>query len=715
MSEDIKQMSDDELVAACMEEMARGIGGGLDSENDSEISLPLDYYFGRLPGISKRTAKDKNASRYVSMDVMDGVEATVSEIMPAFTTSEIGIYEPSGQDDEEQAETETALVNYLFFEQYDGYSLIQELLKDTLLHRNCTAKAYWDERAVVEYETFDNVPALALQQLLQPNKENQQVEVVHQEVDGAQQAQPQSQEEEMMIHGGMIEPAIEETFNIKIKRTTIVGKPVIEAIAPEEVIVSGDHTSPYLHDARFVAHEKIETVSSMIEQGFDPKIVRELPEYNSNIESLSRSRESEEFDYSSSHESTKLIRVFECYILIDFDGDGIAERRKVVIGDGNTLLSNDEWDNVALIGGVATLVPHKYKGVSLFDRLKEIQDTKTPLIRSMVDGTQLATQTRIGVVTGEVNLDDLLTSRTGGVVRMENANSVIPFPNPEIPQSSYQLLGLMDSQRKERGGSAVGTASQAMAISGDTAHGIERVMSSMELGNAVIARSIGETVIRGIFIELHNILRTNYKGELNAKIGGQWVKSVPSEWQTRANVSIQIGSSHAERNRQANVMREVVTYQEKLAATGSVMFDEGKTFKAIGQIMKLSGIKSPELYFIDPNSDEGKQKSQQKSQQSQQAQQEQKELQDKMAQAQSDIANAEMMKGQAALDSQYAKVKIEGMKQELDRMKALVDAANKADEMQFNYDKLASDESIKLTEMELAANKDLSPQLEDNK
>lgn len=713
-NEEQKQMTDDELVSVCMEEISRGIGGGLDAENDNDISVPLDYYFGRLPGISKVRAKDKNASRYVSMDVMDGIEATVAEIMPTFSTDSIGFYVPSGEDDEEQAETESALVNYLFFEEYDGWILLEELLKDALLHRNCTAKVYWDERASVEYEEFDNVPAMALQQLLAPNAENQQVEIVEQIVDGEEQLQPQTAEELAAMEMGLVE-ASQETFSIKIKRTTIKGKPVLESVAPEEVVVNGDHNSPFLHDARIVCHEKIETKSSLIAQGFDPAIIEKIADYNTNNEALSRSRESEEYDYQSSHESTQHKRVFECYVLIDFDGDGIAERRKIVIGDGNHLLSNDPWQSVALIGGVATLMPHKYKGISLFERLRDVQDTKTPLIRSVVDGTQLAANPRVGVITGEVNLDDMLTSRTGGIVRMENAGAVFDIPKGEVSQTAYSLLGFMDEQRKERGGGAIGMANTANAAVGQGGdHSMERVMTSMELTNSLIAKSMGETVIRGIFIELHKLMRENHTGEIQAKIGAKWVKSAPAEWQSRANVSIQIGSSNAERARQANVMREALQLQKDLAANGSVMFNESKSYNTISQIMKLEGVKAPERHFTDPDSEEGKQASQGKQQQSQEEQVKQEELQQAMQKAQQDIATGELMKGQAALQSQQAKLQIEGMQQKLDRMKAMVDAADKADKTQFDYDELASEEAREYREQNLKYGKDAKQLNEEN-
>jgi len=91
-----------------------------------------------------------------------------------------------------------------------------------------------------------------------------------------------------------------------------------------------------------------------------PIIVNRLSEYNSNVENISRGREPEEYDYTSAHESTRLVRIFECYINVDYDGDGIAERRKVILGN-NEVMANDEWNEVAMIGGVSIIMPHKYK------------------------------------------------------------------------------------------------------------------------------------------------------------------------------------------------------------------------------------------------------------------------------------------------------------------------------------------------------------------
>jgi len=453
----------------------------------------------------------------------------------------------------------------------------------------------------------------------------------------------------------------------------------------------------------------IETESSLIEQGFDPDVVKGLPSYSGNVEALSRTREADAQDYDSAHHSTRMISVQECYILIDYDGDGIAERRKVVISGGD-LLANDEWSGVSMVGGVGIIVPHKYKGVSLFDRLKDIQDAKTPVARAIIDGTQLSSNPRIGAVKGEVNLDDLLTSRTGGVVRLESANSVVALPNPEVPSSSYTFLQMMDNVRAERGGSAIGTSSEAQKIMGDTAHGIERVMSAMELNNATIARSLGETLVRGIFIELHNIIRENFAGEMSAKVGGKWIKTVPSEWKKRTKVTVQVGSSQAERARQSMVMDKVVMVLEKLASTGSVMFNESKLYTAITDAISLGGVKNPERYLDDPDSDEGKAKKDGMDKQKQEMKQKEDMMNQAMVKAQTDIANAELMTGRANLIAQNVKLQQSNMKMKFDGIigglklqleEAKQESADYKDgaNLAFDYDKLNADVMLKLLEL----------------
>ena len=725
---DIRPMTESELVSFCNEEISKSIGGSQSADSDQEVTLPLDYYFGRKPGISRAKARDKDASRFVSMDVMDGVEATVEEIMPAFSTGDIAYYDPMDEQDEDQAASETDIVNYLFMEEYNGFTILQTAIKDTLLHKNCTGKAYWDEKLEVEYETHDEVPEMGLAALLEPESKDQTIEVVEQYVDkeGNQEAAaalqtmaadggPQSQED--MIVAQKLQEAATTTYSIKIKKVTKVGRPVIINVPPEQTRVKSGARTPYLQELAFCAHEMLVTQSELIQMGYPPEVVNQLPDYQQDIDDKSRSRESEERDYTGSHRSVRTIRVHECYALIDFDGDGIAERRKVTICDSH-LLSNEEFNSVSLIGGVSRIMPHKYKGISMFERLKDIQDAKTPVTRSVIEGSQLAANPRIGVINGKLNIDDVLTSRTGGVVRMTRPDAAFEFPNPQIPPTTYTFLEHMDNIRRDRGGGSVDMTQQAAAMRGNAGDfGLDRIMGSMELGNALLARNIGETFVRGIFLEMHNILRRHYpKGQaIKAKIGAKWVETVPSEWRRRTKVTVQVGASMQERARQSAALSGILEIENAFMEAGSVMYDESRHYNALADRIKLAGLRSPEKYFVDPDEPEGQQKSAFMKKVKESMRQQQERAQQMLTEAQAKLGEAEMMKAQADQDGNLVKYENEQLKSRIETLKAQLDAHGKDADRALKLYEILDRSALKLTELEAEHGRQLDAEVRANK
>jgi hypothetical protein len=726
---DIQPMTDAELVSFCEEEIGKSIGGNSGGDSDVDVTIPLDYYLGRVPGLTPTRARDKNASRYVSMDVMDGVESTVEEIMPVFSTGEIGYFEPLDEQDEDQAASESDIVNYLFMEEYDGYTLLQTALKDALLHRNCSAKCFWDERIEVEFEQFDNISAVAVAEILKPESDKQQVEIVEQIVDDEGNPEAKAALQGMQALGGpqdqrdlqiaqKLQMEAMQKFSITVKRTTKVGRPVIECIPPEQTKVKAGHNSLYLHDCGFVAHEILKTQSELIEEGIPKDLVNQLPDYSSDINEKSRSRNHEERDYTSSHRSVRTIKVFECYCNIDFDGDGIAERRKVLISDSSMLLSNKPFNSVAIIGGAVRIMPHKYKGISMYDRLRDIQDAKTPVARSIIDGTQISANPRIGVITGKANIDDVLTSRTGGIVRAERPDALFEIPKGEVPQSAFGFMEFMDGIRRDRGGGTIDMTDQVSAMKGNSGDmGLERIMSSMELGSALMANNLGETLVRGIFLEMHNILRKNYpQGEkINAKIGGRWVSTVPSEWKKRTKVTIQVGASLAERARQSLALTEIIQEQEKLMGAGSVMYDEARHYQSMADRAKLRGIRSPEKYFVDPATPEGKKKGQFKKKMMERVKQKEEQVQQLMVKAQTTLAEAEAMKANADNDANVVRFQNEQLKAQVDTLKTELKALTDSGQLQFKYAELAEKTAIALTELEMKFNQEANARNEANK
>ncbi len=65
-------------------------------------------------------------------------------------------------------------------------------------------------------------------------------------------------------------------------------------------------------------------------------------------------------------------------------------------------------------------IPHKFFGNSLADRTTDLQLIKTTITRQMLDNLYLTNNARVVAIEGQVNLEDLLTSTAGGVIRAKS-------------------------------------------------------------------------------------------------------------------------------------------------------------------------------------------------------------------------------------------------------------------------------------------------------
>ena len=161
--------------------------------------------------------------------------------------------------------------------------------------------------------------------------------------------------------------------------------------------------------------------------GFSKKIIEDLPVYNDleyTTERVALFSNVEQPDDPSLDPSMREIEVYEAYMKVDYDGDGIAELRRIVYA-GHEILENEETDYVPFCSLCPIPMPHKFYGHSLADRTTDLQLIKTTITRQILDNLYLSNNARMMVVDGQANLDDLLTVTPGGVVRVKNPAAVI--------------------------------------------------------------------------------------------------------------------------------------------------------------------------------------------------------------------------------------------------------------------------------------------------
>jgi hypothetical protein len=643
------------LISAEVEQAGEDQSERIDNQSEA-----VDYFYGRLPGLSVQDVESE-MNGIVSTDVADAVEAVLAEIIPAFTGTSPVEFVPSNEQDEAQADIETRAVNHVV-NSAGAFMAINMAAKDALLRRAGILKVWWEEVITVAYNPILDVPIDSMPQILQEG-ENEAKEL----------AEANMNEETGVVNGSM------RTYTKK-------GKPRISAVPRDEFLISSDAFLPDADAARFVAHQRPVSRSYLIQLGFDPEEVEELKaeDITNSQATSSRYRSAEDQSKQSPDKSTDQIMAVEAYYHVDMDGDGIAELRRIITAGGSDgtdeLLLNEPWDQQPFCIGVPYVGIYSWDGVSLFDKLKAVQDTKTELLRDLLNASRRNVRQRTGVIERNVNMDDMLTSVMGGVVRMKDLNSVFPLPNVEVPPQLFNVLGYMDEVRKDKGGGAIDSAAQVNALAGDTAHGLERMMSAAEQVNAMVAKNLAETMVKPLYLKMHNLLRQYQKNPLVVPGSTGWQTANPMQWSPRDSMVVSLGMSVGERTRRTATLQMILQTQMTAVQAGKdgTLVSDDNIYQTVMDLVRMSGLPSPEAYWTNPQSPEAQQAAQQK----QQAAQQQAQIAQEAAKAQLQVPiQMEQIKAQGSVQAAQIRAEsqkeIEGLKAQLAGMQTAVDHITK--------------------------------------
>lgn len=633
-----KQMSDDDLRTVVDAELSHAMGS--DSDNN-ELTRAwengLRYYLGELPKGVK-----PGRSALVSTDIADMTEQTLAQLMPAFKHQDLGEFESLGEDDDDQAQLESDAMNYLFMEKNKGYINTLQAVKDGMLQRNGILKCYVDNKAEVTSERYEGVTPFDLPQIMQGDGQSQ-VEVIGQEPVSEAIIEPHPMTGEPIL----VQPA---RMNIEVKIIRREPRLVIEPVTPEELRINSDHNSPFLSDARFVAHVRPVKRSDLIAMGYDYDRVMQLPAYNTDGDTFqrARSRSSEESEHYSADRLTEQVLFEEIYMEVDYDGDGLAERRRIM-KSGSEIFENDYFAKVPLSGGTPFIMPHRFYGLSFYDKLKQVQDTKTRFLRLTDDNAEALINQRKVVTAGEVNMDDLLASRPGGVIREKTPGSVRLEPSQPLGDTGFKMLNYMDKTRREGSGSALDLGTQENhPVANAGARGLDRFMTSQEQLTSLMAETFAETMISEMYLIAHWMTRTFLPQKFQFKKKEQWAEADPAQWKPRKRCAISIGLSNSERAARYQALGVIRQQQLEALTNGQegILTDVERVHRTQIDQARAAGLPSPEQYWISPQSDQAQQAMQAKNQQMQQ----QAAMQQQMAEGQKQLMlQLEAMRNQTDL------------------------------------------------------------------
>jgi hypothetical protein len=615
-------------------------------------------------------------SKIVTGEVAEVVDGALPQLMRIFAGSdELGRFEPRMPGDEEFAKQATELTNYVFFSDNDGVIILHNWMKDALLQKNGIVKYWWEDSEDPTKEEYKGLNAEELTLLF---------------ADGEMELISQETEEVGIDPMGM--PIL--SYNVVIKKKKEVGKVCVENVPPEEFLIAKRDKS--IKNARFVAHRTVKTRSDLIAMGYPQDQVDKMPAYNDltyTPERVARYSAGEMPDETQSLDFTmQEVELFECYIRTDFDGDGIAELRKVVYA-GDQIIDNEETDHIPFASICPIPMPHKFFGQSLADRAMDIQLIKSTITRQILDNLYLTNMPRVTALDGQVNLDDLLTSSPGGVVRIKSQGAVQPLSVPATASQSFPMLDYMDQVLQKRSGvTQTSQGLDANILQNTTATAIAAMQQAGSGKLEMIARIFADTGVKDLFAGIfHLILKYQDKPRV-IRLRGKYVSIDPREWKNNYDVTVNVGLGTGSQDQKMAMAAMVMQKQEQILTTqgfANPLVSVGQYRNTLGKFIEAAGYKDSMEFFkeIPPELD------QQLSQPQPQQPMPNPAMDALMAQTQAQI---EVDRAKALNDIEIAKAKAQASIQ-LEREKAAANLELKTAEFQAEAQLKAAQVGAKLT------------------
>ena len=534
--------------------------GFIETDTTDERQKALEYYL-REPYGNEIEGK----SAIVTGEVAEVVDGALPQLIRVFTSSDNVVeFQPVSDGDEPFAKQATEYCNWVFYKENDGFLILHNWFKDALLQKTGVVKAYWDDKKDVTKEKYENLSDDELLMLMQ----DQELEVVSQETieNSIEVIDPMTGMPAVDPMTGMPMMQTNRTHNVKVKKTVNKGSVIVENIPPEEFLIS--KRAKTIEDSPFVAHRRQMTRSELIAMGFDKKIVEGLAAGDTlefSPERIARyTRGEEPNSMGSQDESMEIIEVYECYIKTDYNNDGIAELRRVVYAS-QEILEDMDCDYVPFHSICPIPIPHKFYGQSLADRALDLQLIKSTVVRQMLDNLYLTNNYRVGAVEGQVNLDDLLTSTAGGVVRIKNPNAIVPMTVQSNVAQSFPMLEYLDGiQARRTGVSDSQNGIDPNILQNVTAAAVS-AMSQASAGKLeLIARIFAETGVKSLFKGILQLLCKYQDKERVIRLNGKFIPFNPREWNDQYNVSINVGLGTGTRQEQLATMQMILSKQEEI-------------------------------------------------------------------------------------------------------------------------------------------------------
>lgn len=650
------------------------------SGNISDANRKLaEYYDGELFG-----DEEEGRSSVVVTDVADTIDADMTSLSRVFLgAGEVVEFQPINASPEaiHEAEEKNLYINWLIDNIPDSYKKQSDWLKEIDLFKVGYIEYGLREETKTETKQYFNINQDWLELTMadiEATRDVDKVDVVETSDDG-------------------------ETFDVTLKITRTKQVYFINNVANEDLIIS--RNSQTKNDADIFGKHFRKSRGDLVAEGFDKKIVMSLSSQGSNSESGGAKQErfktqgGEDEDPGLNDTPNQIIEGMDVYVMVDFDGDGIPERRHV-IKVGTTILLNDPFDHVPYAGCSAIQMPHNIIGKSRGELVLSHQRVNSVLTRNLLDNSYQVALGRTYVNEDIVDLDDFYSAHKTGVVRVDGdpRAGVMPEIVPDISTQTLQVIQYRDTQQAKTTGNLL--TNQALSSDNLNQETATRFQGIQDAGSAkieLVARNIAEIGYKDLYDGLAWFASHYQNHEAEIIVLGKPLTVNPNQWKFDHRIKSMVGTGAGDDAKTLETLSGILAIQEQEEAKQSPLVDFQKKYNVLRKITKAAGLHGIDQYFNDPSKPDQllQFENQQMSQQLQEAQQ----IIEQLSQN-NPLAEAEAVKNEGKQMTDNKKLAIDAAKLQEDARQFDVSTAQKEEDRRVST-------VVKFTEIEAETGQDV--------
>ena len=675
----------------------------VDAENNRNRIQQKNEFLERRYNAEYYGTEVAGRSSFVSNDVKDAVESAHDSLVRMFLgAGSIITFTASNPEDKKQqseAQEKTTFIDWLVRGQTNSYKTQSSSLTEILKFKAGIQKYFYEETESTEDFSWEG---------LQPLEVVEQLNVMG--FDLSEDNTDELVSTAKTKQGKVVSHTEREdgSFDIKVRIKTTRQKIKLVTVPSSAFLLSTGADD--LDDAELVGDEFFKTRGELLSEGHSRELVASLPSSSINgesarsitIDGLGNIPQSDFNEWAS-----QLVTISDLYVKVDYNDDGIAERRNIQKAN-DIILFNEPFDHVPYATASALIVPNSVIGEGWGEQVVDIAKVNTAITRGTLDNIYAVNNTKKVVRVGKngVNLDEVLSPKIGGVIQATGdgalADKVMPVLTEFIGDKALLIKQHMDQMKAQRvGGQLSSQGLDGDSLAKETATRFTGIEKTDQAKVEKIARNIVEMMYRKIYEGVAWLVAHKQMDEVEFNVLGKALKADPSNWRYDSNVSTEIGLGAGDNSKVVENMSGLWQISNQLKAEGSPLTDEKKRYNVLSKITKALDLKDTSLYFNDPEED------------SEQLRAQNEQLNSLALQQQQALeAQSEQIRQLQAL-SEVETIKVQAKAESDNKNAALGVAELQENARQFNVTtaqkgvKQNEDTAVKLTELELKSGIDV--------